>query len=1204
MIRSSQPNIKSKPLFCGTARLSASGSKTKSRQDEVSVFYDTGAEDYNYCSEVFALKAEASGYSRRAEGKKVELADGKTTIALTHSISVNVDLIFSECGRANKAVSINCFILSDLPYEITIGGKDIVEHDLLLDLAFLARGQPLPTWSGVRPRIQVEPPSSKTTTQSSSKPEDTSELKSSSLAKASVTTELAGGGHPEPSQSSKILSSEPGSNTGREGEDTPTPEKRVQDAVQREEPPRVSVEKTEGGFVLVHPPGFDEDPFDLKEVLTEKVSDKDVSQISWGTGIRNELARSLVALVERYNDIFSEEVSNTPCDLEPYSIRLDPAVKFPPKAMQSALRPQTAENLDFIKKKLAKWQSLGIIKQVSSNYWSQIHVVRTEGKKPRLCIDWKSLNAGAIFNDFPIPDIKKTSLPILKNHKFYAKVDLTDAYTQIAMHDDSIAHTAFRSLEAIWAMLRLGFGHHGAVAHFQKELVLKVLKGLVGDICHNYLDDISIWGDSEEEFLRNISLVFDRLRHYKIKAKASKLKFGTSITFLGHLINSMGMAMTDDRKEALARIQLPSTVRELHVFLGTANFFRDFVKDHSKYTVPLTKLLEKNLRAKLNWSADQKKSFEALKSAILKAPILWWLQAGLKTGVSTDASIYCWGSYLWQLDKDHKRRIILFMSGTFSGAALNWPIGEKEMFAIVATLEKIKYLIGSIHITIETDHRNLVFIDSPSKNAKIERWKLRIAAQSHTLKMVSGEADTHAPADGMTRLMRIAALGGIREVHVDLIRHFHGGASGHRGVEATTLKLRECGHRWEGMEEQIKAFISSCPICQVVKVGSYLKRSVSQTFEIAPTAELESVAMDTLGPLEEDKQGFKHILALTDEFSRHTDLTPIKTTTAAEAAQAIITYCCTYGIPKSFKSDRGSQFNNEVIKEVVKSLGCETVLTPVGSSEDNAIVERRFREVRKDLAGLVREDPGSSWSSKVKIVQSIINSNRCSSTGVVPADLRFGRPQALDTNRLISAASLNSPSSLPRTALQEAQLSRLRTTYDKLAETISASLKRHQDANAKKRVPSPTVYSPGDWVFWELKSSLKGDPSGTRRTGPYKVIKQEGNAVTISANEKEKVIPVAACTPFVPGQVAPEKLQAENSDRAEKRYFVQAIIDHKFEGKGQRINNCKLLVHWTGYEPEWCLLSEVPDLRQTEALVQYVKEHKDLAFLVDKSLRP
>ena len=158
MIRSSQPNIKSKPLFCGTARLSASGSNTESRQDEVSVFYDTGAEDYNYCSEVFALKAEASGYSRRAEGKKVELADGKTTIALTHSISVNVDLIFSECGRANKAVSINCFILSDLPYEITIGGKDIVEHDLLLDLAFLARGQPLPTWSGVRPRIQVEPP--------------------------------------------------------------------------------------------------------------------------------------------------------------------------------------------------------------------------------------------------------------------------------------------------------------------------------------------------------------------------------------------------------------------------------------------------------------------------------------------------------------------------------------------------------------------------------------------------------------------------------------------------------------------------------------------------------------------------------------------------------------------------------------------------------------------------------------------------------------------------------------------------------------------------------------------------------------------------------------------------------------------------------------------------------------------------------------
>lgn len=196
-----------------------------------------------------------------------------------YSISVNVDLIFSECGRANKAVSINCFILPDPPYEISIGGKDIVKHDLLLDLAILAGGRPPPTWSGVRPRIQVEPRLTKTTQSSSKPPEDTSGLKSSPLAKAPVTTEMAGGGHPEPSQSSKILSSEPGSNTGREGEDTPTPEKRVQDVVQREEPPRVSVEKTEGEFVLVRPPGFDEDPFDLKEVLTEKVSDKDISQV-------------------------------------------------------------------------------------------------------------------------------------------------------------------------------------------------------------------------------------------------------------------------------------------------------------------------------------------------------------------------------------------------------------------------------------------------------------------------------------------------------------------------------------------------------------------------------------------------------------------------------------------------------------------------------------------------------------------------------------------------------------------------------------------------------------------------------------------------------------------------------------------------------------------------------------------------------------
>ena len=73
-------------------------------------------------------------------------------------------------------------------------------------------------------------------------------------------------------------------------------------------------------------------------------------------------------------------------------------------------------------------------------------------------------------------------------------------------------------------------------------------------------------------------------------------------------------------------------------------------------------------------------------------------------------------------------------------------------------------------------------------------------------------------------------------------------------------------------------FIQSCPICQVVKTGSG-KRGIAQTFELVATAENQSVAMDTLGPLDQDADGFQYIIALVDEFSRYTELYAAKATT-------------------------------------------------------------------------------------------------------------------------------------------------------------------------------------------------------------------------------------------------------------------------------------------------------------------------------------
>ena len=98
------------------------------------------------------------------------------------------------------------------------------------------------------------------------------------------------------------------------------------------------------------------------------------------------------------------------------------------------------------------------------------------------------------------------------------------------------------------------------------------------------------------------------------------------------------------------------------------------------------------------------------------------------------------------------------------------------------------------------------------------------------------------------------------------------------------------------METELKALVNSCPVCQVIRPNA--KRGLAQTFELSASEEMETIAIDTLGPLDEDSQGYSYIIALTDEFSRYTELTATKSTSAAVAAMTMIHYCCTYGVPK------------------------------------------------------------------------------------------------------------------------------------------------------------------------------------------------------------------------------------------------------------------------------------------------------------------
>ena len=72
------------------------------------------------------------------------------------------------------------------------------------------------------------------------------------------------------------------------------------------------------------------------------------------------------------------------------------------------------------------------------------------------------------------------------------------------------------------------------------------------------------------------------------------------------------------------------------MFLSFANFYRYFIKDFSKIAVLLTSLVKKD--TVFQWSSDCNQTFEFLKDAFIKAPVLRQFDTDHETVLTCDTS--------------------------------------------------------------------------------------------------------------------------------------------------------------------------------------------------------------------------------------------------------------------------------------------------------------------------------------------------------------------------------------------------------------------------------------------------------------------------------------------------------------------------------------------------------------------------------------
>jgi hypothetical protein len=121
---------------------------------------------------------------------------------------------------------------------------------------------------------------------------------------------------------------------------------------------------------------------------------------------------------------------------------------------------------------------------------------------------------------------------------------------------------------------------------------------------------------------------------------------------------------------------------------------------------------------------EAEEAFNDIKHRFTTAPILVMADSERPMRVETDASDFAYGSILSQLENDGKWHPVAYISKALTEAERNYDVHNKELKAIIGSLEQWRhYLEGARHeIEIWTDHRNLEYFKKAQKLSRRQAW--------------------------------------------------------------------------------------------------------------------------------------------------------------------------------------------------------------------------------------------------------------------------------------------------------------------------------------------------------------------------------------------------------------------------------------------------------------------------------------------------
>ncbi|MEZ0209070.1 MAG: RNase H-like domain-containing protein, partial [Candidatus Paceibacterota bacterium] len=813
----------------------------------------------------------------------------------------------------------------------------------------------------------------------------------------------------------------------------------------------------------------------------------------------------------------------------------------------------------------------------------------------RVCLDTRALNQIIPEDTYKVPLIRD----IFKRVAGFAcasLIDLKEGYHQFLLEEDDAEKTTFEWDGHRYCFVGGPYGLKNIPGLFQR--IMSDILSEFSDFCCVYIDDILIWSRSVTEHIHHLRLILAKLNSLDLTINVQKSHFGfKQILVLGHLYDGHVLRSDPKKISAFANLQQPTTGKQVESLLGAANYLRDFIPLYSTICAPLEKL-RKLKTIGSSWSDEAQRSFDMLKKVLSSAPVLTAPDLSLPFKVSTDASKYGIGAVLYQEPNEGKRKFVAFASSALTSGQRNYSTTRREMLAIIFALKKFRSYLYGRPFTLFTDHRALTYLlTQKHDNSLLNYWAETIF--EFDMKIEHRPGVEMLLEDSLSRLFyefRSKTKGQsapcvfnisvgkelkefIRErfdktevtdpkIQHQLIEEAH--AHGHFGAQYVFKDLFKKGFYWKTMYRDIKDYIGQCKPCLQFSV---MHEGFHPLVPMEASKPMQTVSIDTLGPLPTSNGGYNYILVALDLFSRFVILSPLISKSADDVAQSLLTTFSRFGFPSTLISDNGSEFKNKVVKGIAQLSDFTQKFSLPYNPRVNGSAENAVKMTKGILFKMALGDL-SEWDKLLPFVQIFLNNRLSKRHQSSPFHIMFGRESTYSIGTAIEVEHEPSDEEIQK---WKDQLTLLGSTiYPGIqAATVQSNdrMKRSHDKARKIIEPIPI----GTRVM--VKKAIREAGHIPLFTGPFMVVKRSGNSYVLTD-------PTGALYPTkIPIHRLKRLEDVESPDTPS--FEVEKILKHRGDGK-----NREYFVKWTGYSADHNSWVKVADFNENDIIRKYHMEKR------------